>query len=227
MTAQVRLWGWLVCAAVLCCLTACAPAVAQPPPAPTEAEVTSIMNRYVAYQRDRLGLQFAPEWGEVRFYRFVSAADWVPVMTGCVAGLGVRGVTFYDDLTSSRDGGDDQYAALQRRAIGVCSLRYPLDGVRSYLMTNAQLDYLYSYYSNVLVPCLRSNGYRVLLPTRTEFTSFGSRQFYVWNPYEDASLMSIGSGDPGWPGERPPAAPDSELLVRKCPPRPPGMNALP
>ena len=210
-------------AALVGSTVACAPVMSHPPPEPTATEITAIMNRYVAYQRERLGYQFPPGWGEVRFFRFVRAADWVSVMSGCVAGLGVHGVTFYDDLTSSRDGGDDQYAAVQRRAIGACSLRYPLEGVRAYALTDSQLDYLYAYYRNVLAPCLRSSGYRVLLPSRQDFYSFGSRQFYVWNPYEDASLTSIGTADEGWPGDIASSTSNGALLVRKCPPKPPGM----
>lgn len=201
-------------------ISACAPARAQPPPDPTAAEVTSMMNSYVAQQTEQLGFGFPKVWGAVSFERFVRDSDRPIVLDSCVRDLGVTGVRFSADATTTSADATPDEALLQRLAIQACALRYPALALRSYLMTNAQLNYMFDYYQNVLVPCLRSSGYLVSLPGREQFVNNGSREFYVWNPYDDGSLFAIGQRSPGIDLEEAPSTADGQLLIAKCPPRP-------
>ena len=54
------------------------------------------------------------------------------------------------------------------------------------MLNTAQLDYLYDYYQQVLIPCLRLHGVVVPEPlTRSEATDVGRFAGYPWNPYGD------------------------------------------
>lgn len=65
-----------------------------------------------------------------------------------------------------------------------CRMSYQLASERLGLLNEAQLDYLYDYYQDTLVPCLRIRG--VELPeilTRDEAVDIGRFGAFPWNPY--------------------------------------------
>jgi len=52
------------------------------------------------------------------------------------------------------------------------------------LLNTAQLDYLYDYYQDRLIPCMRSRGLDIDdVMTREEATDVGRFASYPWNPY--------------------------------------------
>lgn len=58
-------------------------------------------------------------------------------------------------------------------------------------LDDAQLDDLYEYYTEWLVPCLALEGSAVYnVPTRAQFGAGGSGQPGSWNPYLSARLPS-------------------------------------
>lgn len=68
-----------------------------------------------------------------------------------------------------------------RLAVYRCFAEFPqAENQTRVMLTEAQKEYLYEYYSRWTVPCLRSNDYNlVFLPTRQEFLGIG----FNWNPY--------------------------------------------
>jgi len=69
-----------------------------------------------------------------------------------------------------------------------CRMSYQLTpGVLS-LLNTAQLDYLYDYYQDTLVPCLRIRGVEVPeVLSREEAVDVGRFSAYPWNPYSEMS----------------------------------------
>jgi hypothetical protein len=90
----------------------------------------------------------------------------------------------------------------------ICQASFEREGQYDQALNDPQLDYLYDYHRDVLVPCLEQRGFEVENPpTRGEFHSF----YGSWHPY-----YALSEDD----GERLRATPD---LLWRCPPMPPGI----
>jgi hypothetical protein len=95
-----------------------------------------------------------------------------------------------------------------------CFAAYPVDGEFGFASV-AQYDYIYDYYRDSLIPCLRSHGYLVSrAPDRLEFRTTwfdwsDPLSPYVWNPYYEI---------PGYGGSEPLA------VTQFCPPVPSGQT---
>ena len=63
-----------------------------------------------------------------------------------------------------------------------CFAQFPSsEGFGSMLLTRAELDYLYDYYRDWVVPCIALKGYSIAeMPTRDQFVE---ESFYAWVPY--------------------------------------------
>jgi hypothetical protein len=73
-------------------------------------------------------------------------------------------------------------------AIYVCEARYPSDPLELGYLSDAQEEYLYSYWSNETVPCLRSHGAIVNnLPPVGQFGE-GYEDVGALNPFTNAKL---------------------------------------
>lgn len=92
-----------------------------------------------------------------------------------------------------------------------CSMKYPYDPAFAEqlgLYSDAQLEYLYAYFTERLEPCLKSIGARVYLhPTREEFLA--NAPYLSWNPYDAI--------------EQPNTAEEWQQLDYRCPPPPIGF----
>ena len=77
-----------------------------------------------------------------------------------------------------------------------CRMSYQLSGESLGLLNEAQLDYLYDYYQDTLIPCLQVHGVEVrTVLTREEAVDIGRFGAYPWNPYGEASRFT--RDDPG------------------------------
>lgn len=90
-----------------------------------------------------------------------------------------------------------------------CRAKYQLNAGALALLNGAQLDYLYDYYQDTLIPCLGLRGIELAsFPTREESVDVARFGSYPWNPYDELFDYGIGM-----------AAPDG--LLSTCPPFPP------
>ena len=135
----------------------------------------------------------------------VGAEEWPTLFVGCMNDLGFDNyrVRTGQVVISEYHGIDRDAATL---AHYTCRVAYWTDAGRY----NAdQMDYLYDYYEQTLVPCLTVHDVELIdSPNRRDFVAGFGR----WNPYD-----SIRDSDHDW------ALGDVGLL-RDCPRMPPGME---
>ena len=194
-------------AAVLLAATGCS---AAPPPKPTAADTAVLMELQLDTVWDETGLDDALR-PEVQPAASGDRVDDGFIFAGCMMNREWSGYmadtnsATYRSLSEATSDGE-------RRDWYACYAAHPATGA---LASIAQYDYVYDYYQDVLIPCLRGNGFAVDdAPTRNEFrTSTGPNSFMfipiVWNPYY---LIEGYSG----PGSLP--------VEEKCPATPPNQD---
>lgn len=141
----------------------------------------------------------------------VTDEGWIDAYVGCMNSAG------FDQYVVSVDGGSYSVtgdALMGSRATGeliadyVCSASFEVDGRYDRLYNPAQIDYLFDYYQQVLVPCLQVRGFDIATPpTREQYVAgWGG-----WHPYFAVidSQQDRFFDDPRVPEE--------------CPPTPAGM----
>ena len=112
---------------------------------------------------------------------YVPSAGWGAAVAGCMNAAG------YAEYAASPRGmsyparEDDDTA--QALALYTCIGQYPVQSDFSSYANKEQLEFLYDYFHNSLVPCLAAAGYIVpgTAPTREQFTAFTVEP--RWNPY--------------------------------------------
>lgn len=130
---------------------------------------------------------FALEWAgievpnapEVDVVAYVPPAGWGTVVAGCMNAEGYLdySATTYGMTYPSRE------SDAESLALYTCIGRYPVRGDFSSYANEQQLEYLYDYFRDSLIPCLAGEGYLVpgTAPTRETFTEF--TVLPRWNPY--------------------------------------------
>ena len=93
--------------------------------------------------------------------RYISNAEYVPVMAQCMNEQGATGDSRAREI-----------------AWYVCQAKYPVSPDEYRVLSDAQVDYLYDYYQRWTIPCLASHGRVVTLIARDEFVDRGG----LWNP---------------------------------------------
>jgi hypothetical protein len=175
------------------------------PPGPSAGQLHSLVSR-----AEGLGSNGYSDFG-VSVVRYISAREWQGVMTSCIRTNGITNVDF-EQLTPgpySYPAAPQGNAALER-ALGACSLEYPLASLRSSLRTARQWNYEYTYLVNEFVPCLRGVGALVGgLPTRAGYVAAATQSSGVPSAYRYVT-------------RRPSAVPQSVLEAR-CPATAPGL----
>ena len=90
-----------------------------------------------------------------------------------------------------------------------CRAKFQLNAGALALLNTAQLDYLYDYYQDTLMPCLGLRGVALeAVPRREEVVDVARFGSYPWNPYDQLYDFGLGM-----------AAPDG--LLAACPAFPP------
>lgn len=138
--------------------------------------------------------------------RVVTGQEWGPLFVDCMVDAGF-------DVYSLDPGGyavaSDEpvsYTDALRLAEVTCQTSFVVDPRDYGLLSEAQVDYLYDYYKNTLVPCLQLAGERIVQPPNHE--QFRANPW--WNPYVARYYLDYGTPLP------------SPELLRRCPPQPPG-----
>ena len=135
------------------------------------------MNRELDLQWHYIGLTPDSPRPTVQVVRFISEDEAKQVYSDCMT---ESGFPFYGS-----NGPTDRADNYERLAIYVCTAKYPLPPANYGVFSAAQHDYLYDYYLDTLIPCLRSAGIRLAaVPSREEYKSKDS---FSWNPLQDLS----------------------------------------
>ena len=141
----------------------------------------------------------------------VTGEEWAEIVAECMNSAGFDNYRAIDGGLSieyvSRSADD---ATAEIIAHFSCNENLWLEGEEEYLLNSAQLDYLYDYYQDVLVPCLSVNKVEIWdQPTREWFIGANGG----WNPYYSVESVS-------WP------LLEDQTIFAECPAMPPGMPEI-
>jgi len=155
---------------------------AVPPPGPTDADAVDYRQRILERSWQNTGLA-----GEAPQIDATVAPTYdlaMQAVSTCVSSAVSGGFSWgfgpadgFELMGAS--GGDLDDPAVQRAFyLCVAATTYPPD--LSDVLTSAQLDYIYDYLAEWLVPCIITEGYRIeAVPTRDEFHDL----YGQWSPY--------------------------------------------
>ncbi|CAN5145629.1 hypothetical protein BH11ACT2_BH11ACT2_06970 [soil metagenome] len=183
----------MLAAAAVLLLSGCVAAPALPPRA-SEGAARTASQADLAREWSSLQLTVSRPMPAYPTAPLVPLAGWAGKMNACTAATPAAPFFHYSgsSQTSTADPSDPRYDEAQI-ANFLCETQNPLDFRDLYLMSRAQVDYLYDYDRTWLVPCLELRGYRVTgIPSRATF-----RERQVWTPYARLPLLSTladGSG---------------------------------
>ena len=145
----------------------------------------------------RLDSEFNPRLGGIDRpaatpVRFSLPNGWGGLMRGCMKDSGFDAFE-YDRFYGFTNAGKQQvYTGEQGLAWYHCTQELPTYDTVYVEFSDADLDLLYDYYVELLVPCLESVGAEVAeVPSRAAFADGGEGQPGWWNPY--LSVMTPGS----------------------------------
>ena len=138
----------------------------------------------------------------------VGRATWADLVAACMADAGFGtysgGTGGYTRTTQDAPGDDERLALYE------CTATIQLDPNDFAFLNSAQLDYLYDYYRESLIPCLELNGVHIgTVQTRKQFQNGAGG----WNPYVSSGGALLGGALP------------HRGLAAKCPAYPTGYGA--
>jgi len=172
-------------AAALLLLAACTTTSTPPPPAgitaaqKAAATRSNLEQRWAIVTRENPAL-VAPRVAIVRYTNYLDAPSTI---AACLRRSGYPGTI----VTSSNDVVDPTITAARQHPFDVahyvCDARYPEDPLELGYLSDAQEAFLYSYWQNDTVPCLRAQGLAVAdLPPIGQFGE-GYEDVGNMNPY--------------------------------------------
>lgn len=144
---------------------------------------------------------------KVAIVRYVNYLDEGPVLAQCMHDAG------YPHVIWSLKGGivDTDVKPVDRYpvevAVYICEAKYPSDPLELGYLSDAQQKYLYGYWSNQTVPCLRAHGWNVPnLPKAGQFgEGYGDvaslNPFDHANPPDGVTLTYLLTACPPYPGQ--------------------------
>lgn len=202
----MRTWPALLAAALL--LSGCA-TVSAPEPGLTAAELADVHQRELDLTWSRTGLpdELRPPDPAVQS---VHPDDWASYLADC---LNAAGFEQYSDQGGSLAAYEVEQTAEEMDAndlaFYLCQASMNVEGSDDHWLNPAEVDYLYDYYQQMLLPCLALRDLQVVdIPSHQEFIDW----FGFWNPYyaltESSQAALMGNAD----------------IFEECAPMPPGMS---
>ena len=152
------------------------------PPQPTDAELAVLNARVQDIQWQYLGFTPDAPRPDVEFVEYVQPEATAAAYGACMTDAGFPD---YDPYATANDD------VGQTRALFVCISAYPLEPRYYNLFTTRQLEFLYDYYQEAVIPCLRGAGVDVgAIPTREQFTEpLRGGGAYLWNPWQRSGYL--------------------------------------
>ena len=180
--------------------------VSAPPPGLSQAERAELRSKITDSRWAATGL-YPDQRPATPPVTTVSLEEWGYAYVKCMTIAGFDSYVAGPDGSYTRQDGD--YTDAEVVANYVCDISFEIEDQYDGWFNDAQLDYVYDYYRQSLVPCLERRGLEVAqAPTRNEFhATFGS-----WHPY--FALVE---------SERRELSADASVPV-ECPAVPPGIQ---
>ena len=151
--------------------------------APVEEPLTGLTDEEQQLYAQSYALQWSgielPDAPEVDVVAYIPSAGWGTAVSGCMNAAG------YAEYSATGSGmtypaREDDAETL---ALYTCIGHYPVQADFSAYANKAQLEFLYDYFRDSLIPCLAAEGYVVpgTAPSREQFSEFTVEP--RWNPY--------------------------------------------
>ena len=143
--------------------------------------------------------------------RFLLPNGWGFAMKECMVEAGFTAFDY--DRSGGFTNGLERTSSMGEEGLAwyYCGARFPTYDTVFSVLDEPQLDQLYAYYRERLIPCLALKGSAVIkVPTREQFGEGGAGQPGSWNPYLTAEL--------------PPTAVVASAVLESCPPYPEGWS---
>lgn len=165
------------------------------PPGPTDEEIAASDQDLLDKTWKSTGLEGIEPRPVVASGEALADQDWFAAVFDCLsrAGVTVTGLSYgsAEGFSILTDAGEPSTDIDEQLATYRCVAAHPshlLDGMRPY--SRAQLDFIYDYYRDWLIPCLSTVGYTVTdAPTREWFVLRNGQ----WNPYWALPLPNDGA----------------------------------
>jgi hypothetical protein len=209
--------------AVVACLgmAGCAEASTPPPPPPTEADIDAAMVEHAEVLKEQYNSAYPEVWENVEFERFIEIGEQEALVGECTREFGVTTVTF--DSNGNMSWSDDSGTGYVSMVVNACTAIYPDEAYRSWVRSDAQLDYLYNYTATFLEPCLAAAGFRAEpMLSREAFVAESRRDLYSWSPYNSITPENVVWGD--YTSDPDLYESNLETLMVRCPMLPEGIR---
>jgi hypothetical protein len=154
--------------------------VAHPPPPATDEQLAEYTQHVLDQTWQSTGLEGTVDRPQVDAAQPAPMGDWLNSLSTCMKDVNDGSFTFEfnSDEGYVLSGGDAPTTVTLYTCIAANPLDYRRDG--GGFLTDAQLEYIYDYYADWLVPCMVNHGYTMTdAPSRDDFVA--SQGF--WSPY--------------------------------------------
>lgn len=154
------------------------------PPQLSEQEKNAAYSDQLDQSWQRAASEFPDaERPEVEFVRFIDQAEWAEVIVACLVDQGVDAKVSNDGQGGYESQGVVGQELSMAIAAYVCDAEYPVDPSLNQPLTDAELDYLYNYFVDVLNPCLEREGIDVIEPPSRQAFKDSLLSPDSWTPY--------------------------------------------
>jgi hypothetical protein len=175
-----------VAVAVIVGVGGCTGAEPGPPPPPqlSEQEVDAAYAEFLDQSWQRVESAFPDaERPDVDLVRFIDQSEWAEVIVACLVEQGVDAKVSNDGQGGYESQGVVGQELSMAIAAYVCDAKYPVDPSLTQPLTDAELDYVYDYFVNVLNPCLEREGIEVTEPPSRQAFKDSLLTVDSWTPY--------------------------------------------
>lgn len=183
-TTTGLLWGLIVGSALAGCAAGALEPPIVPPMSASEMEAQAELD-LLAHQQHFLGAFPDADVPEVARVHFIDMKDWADTLAACLTEAGFPTESAGGGISASPPTGQELAWGL---AAYTCNAQYPVDPRQTRPPSDAQIAYLYVYYTTVAVPCLREIGFSDIAeaPSKQTFIStYGSDR--MWSPYANST----------------------------------------
>ena len=165
------------------------------PPPPTEEEIAAMREEQAQLWWDSMSTGTTmPDLGVIEVLPNEEAATR---QTECLDEAQIPGVTVYGPGEWSYNGalGNDATGSEAQIALWKCAQQYPAEGAFEWMLSQAQTAWLYDFFSERHIPCLRTLGMEVIgFPKRDDFIE-DSDGYPAWLPFPEMMRPTPPSSD--------------------------------
>lgn len=126
---------------------------------------------------------------QVKLQRYVSLDEWAVEDAKCLSSLGFPATVNVDGGVSGAISPSQHEA--EAVAQYACDVEFPLDPRFNRPLNDSQLQYLYSYFTGKLIPCLKKAGYSIRTPPSLQTFEDQYSTDKNWSPYDDVSVSGV------------------------------------